>query len=168
MKTTIIIFLFLAFAPFVFGSYAVVENSVKSSANTGGNSARGRSDGSSGGSIVTGDASASVEVKTQTSGNEGTTKVEVSATANGDVQTVSEEFEGGGSIEINARASSSDMNYESGITRLSATEAADNGGQVNQEQDESVTEATSKINIVGEIISALKNFFSYVVSIFKW
>ncbi|MEK7102130.1 MAG: hypothetical protein AAB912_00685 [Patescibacteria group bacterium] len=155
MKTTIVIFLFLAFAPFVFGGNVLVENHVTSSANTGGNSAVGGSDGASGGTIVTGSASTQVEVAAKTNDGGGSTKVDVTATANGETKTVSEEFEGDGSVEVNVKAVGSGAATSVSVENVSIMRTP-------------ALDSKSKINIaVGEFISALKNFFSYVVSIFK-
>ena len=166
MNTTIVLFLFLAFVPFVFGRSVSVENHVTSSANTGGNSATGRSDDASSGTIVTGSASTHVEVATKTNDSGGSTKVDVTAIANGETKTVSEEFEGSGSVEVHVNADGSEATTSVSVESETDEEAATFTNVSIARMP--ALDSKSKVNIaVGEFISALKNFFSYVVSIFK-
>ncbi|OGZ55319.1 MAG: hypothetical protein A3H64_01965 [Candidatus Ryanbacteria bacterium RIFCSPLOWO2_02_FULL_45_11c] len=177
MKTTLILFLFLAFAPFAFGGSVMVENHVSSSANTGGNSAKGRSDGSGGGTIITGDASAVVKVETRSADstsspqtqndNKGIIKVEALATVNGKTEYVSKEVTGSGvSVEVEASVTGSTDNATTTATSSVSVDAEPSQVTNVSISQTSALESKMKMNIVGEIISALKHFFSYVGSFF--
>ena len=172
MKTTLILFLFLAFAPFVFGGSVVLETHVSSSANTGGNSAKGGFDGGGGGTIETGDASAVVKVETRSADstsspqtqndNKGIIKVEASATANGKTEHILREVTGSEiSVEVEASAMG---NGADATTSISVESETKNIGVATYDTEN--FESKMKMNIVGEIISALKHFFSYVGSFF--
>ncbi|TSC72034.1 MAG: hypothetical protein G01um101470_437 [Parcubacteria group bacterium Gr01-1014_70] len=137
----------------------VVENHVTSFANSSGNSATG------GGTVETGDAHASVQVESRTNGGEGTVKVDASATVNGESKTFSETFEGDASVDIEVTASSSEVNY----VDPSSHEVSKDSVEVTHV---SISRIPAEQNVAGkrifgELISALKNFFSYVATFFK-
>ena len=150
----------------------MVENHVSSSANTGGNSAKGRSDGSGGGTIITGDASAVVKVETRSADstsspqtqndNKGIIKVEASATANWKTEHILREVTSSEiSVEVEALAMG---NGADATTSISVESETKNIGVATYDTEN--FESKMKMNIVGEIISALKHFFSYVGSFF--
>ncbi len=171
---------------------AVVETNVSSSANTGGNTAVGSPPSSEtmageSGSVKTGNASASASVKTETNDGEATTTVKATAEANGEKKEIAEVFTGDGEISIHAdvQASSTGVNYESGIvnygdneeivdedkveiTRLPAPDGAAIGGQENVAISRIVPADEIGQRILERILSALNKTFAYVVSFFRF
>jgi hypothetical protein len=135
---------------------AVVENYVEASASTGGNVA------GAGDVIITGGASASASIKTETNESQGTTSIDVTVTANGDTKTVKEETTGTVAVDVTVSASSTGANHEIEITNYEATSSSQNASK--DESGESPIIGTT--GLLESIIATIKKVFSYVISFF--
>lgn len=147
---------------FVSADTAGKHTSVTSFANTGGNSV------GEGGTVTTGNASASASVRNATNGSSGTTTVNATVTANGETKVVSKEVVGSDvSVEVTATASGTIA------TTSIAKDSADAKALVevkNVTISHTIREDEARKGareIVGSILSALRNALSYVFSFFK-
>jgi len=164
----------------VLAGTTVIETNVSSSANTGGNSVSegGTPDDFVGAGVRTGNASASASVKTETNDDIGTTTVKATASANGEKKEIVEVFTGDGEISIHAdvQASSTGVNYESGIMNYGDNEEILEKEVTDKNKVEIKNVTISRIapeeeigkRILASFLSALKNTFAYVVSFFKF
>ena len=132
-----------------FGNFSEITNYVSAEANTGGNTAE------NGGSVIKGEAEASVEIKTENSGEE-IENIEVKIESDGEVKEFTKEetkiSENGNTkvetkieLKVNGEASSSNK------TNLSPK---------NQAQAQNINNLVA--SIIKTVFKSIKNFFSWL------